>query len=322
MKIAMVIYPGAQCLDITGPLEVFSLANRQLREDGRRTDDVYNIELLAEEAGPVCMSSGIKLTADQSYREAGDIDTLLVCGGMGQSCLRQQASNPLIGWLRERSCKVRRLGSICNGALILASAGLLDGKRATTHWLDLAELQGFRKVEVEPDAIYVRDGHVYSSAGITAGIDLALALVEEDFGRQLALKIARRLVLYLKRDGGQKQFSAHLSNQVNSERFAALIEWIYGNLEKPLTVEALATESSMSPRNFARCFTEELGRTPAKFLEQARVEKSRQLLAQGDLPMGTIAQMCGFQSQEQLRRAFIRQLGVLPSSYRKHFNRQ
>ncbi len=176
----MVIYPDAQCLDITGPLEVFALANRQLREDGRRSDDVYRITLLAEEAGPVCMSSSIRLIADRSYRDAGDLDTLLVSGGMGESARRLQDDAKFTAWLKRQATSVRRLGSICSGALILASAGLLTGRRATTHWSDVEALRGFPEVEVDPDAIYVRDSHVYTSAGITSGIDLALALVEED----------------------------------------------------------------------------------------------------------------------------------------------
>ncbi|WP_308364616.1 MULTISPECIES: GlxA family transcriptional regulator [unclassified Microbulbifer] len=320
IKVAMVVYPGAQCLDITGPLEAFSLASRQLVEEGRRREPAYRIELLAEEAGPVPMSSGITLTADKAYREAGDIDTLLICGGMGDSTRGQQDNGDLLHWLRQMAPRVRRLGSICNGALILASAGLLDGRRATTHWLDVEELQTFADIAVDPDAIYVRDGPVYSSAGITSGIDLALALVEEDLGRQLALAVARRLVLYLKRDGGQKQYSAHLSSQVKSDQFGSLVEWIHGNLHRPLTVEELSQAAAMSPRNFARRFFREMGVTPARFVERARVEKARQLLAGQYLPLERVTGLCGFRSQEQLRRAFRRQLGVLPSDYQKHFN--
>lgn len=316
----MVIYPGAQCLDVTGPLEVFALANRQLRDDGLRIDNVYEIELLAEAAGPVPTSSGIKLFADKPYCDAGDMDTLLVCGGTDEGVKAQQENGDLIPWLHYCAPRVRRLGSICNGALILAGAGLLHGKRATTHWMDVPALQALGDIDVDPDAIYVRDGRIYTSAGITSGIDLALALVEEDCGRRLALKVARRLVLYLKREGGQTQYSAHLSSQVESDQFGQLIEWIYRNLAAPITVTRLAEMAAMSPRNFARCFLQETGVTPAKFVERARVEKSRQLLSEQSLPMEKVAVQCGFQSQEQLRRAFRRQMGVLPSDYRKHFN--
>jgi transcriptional regulator GlxA family with amidase domain len=319
-KIAMLAYPDAQCLDITGPLEVFSLANRQLKEDGRSLRDVYEIVLLAEKPGPLKVSSGLTLIADQAFDQVDAVDTLLISGGMGESAQQLQHNKAFIGWLQQSAGRVRRIASICSGALLLASAGLLNGRRATTHWLDIAELQSFPEITVEADAIYVRDGNVYTSAGITSGIDLALALVEEDFGRPLALNIARRLVLYLKRDGGQKQYSAHLSSQLESDQFAQLIEWIYQNLHKPLTVEKLSQVAAMSPRNFARRFLLEMQITPAKFVEKARVEKARQLLAEQQLPMEKAARLCGFQSKEQLRRAFLRQLGVLPSDYRKHFN--
>ena len=317
----MVIYPGAQCLDVTGPLEVFSLANRELRDTGRTDRDVYSIELLADAPGPISTSSGIRLTADRAFREADHIHTLLVCGGTDDASARQRANRELIAWLTDSAPRVERLGSICNGALILAATGLLNGRRATTHWMDVAELQNYDGVDVDGDAIYIRDGNFYSSAGITAGIDLALALVEADFGKPLALAIARRLVLYLKRDGGQRQYSSYLSSQVDSDRFAGLVAWIYANLEQPVDVASLAQRAAMSPRNFTRHFTAELGLTPAKFVERARVEKARQLLAEKNLPQARVAALCGFQSQEQLRRAFQRQLGVLPDDYRKRFNR-
>ncbi|WP_346838276.1 GlxA family transcriptional regulator [Microbulbifer sp. SAOS-129_SWC] len=320
-RVAMVIYPGAQCLDVTGPLEVFSLANRQLREKGRIDRDVYEIQLLAAAPGPVATSAGIRLSADRAFDDADELHTLLVCGGEGGAVALQQQNEKLCRWLRQRAAQVQRLGSICNGALLLAGAGLLDGRRAATHWMDVDLLRAHERVDVDADAIFVRDGNVYSSAGITAGIDLALALLEEDFGRALSLAVARRLVLYLKRDGGQQQYSAHLSSQVASDRFAELVEWIYANLAQPLDVDTLARRTAMSPRNFARHFTVELGQTPAKFVERARAEKARQLLAEQNLPQAKVAALCGFQSQEQLRRAFKRQLGVLPEDYRKRFNR-
>ncbi|WP_250460657.1 GlxA family transcriptional regulator [Microbulbifer litoralis] len=321
-RVSMVIYPGAQCLDITGPLEVFSLANRQLRESGHIDRDVYEIQMLAETPGPVATSSGIRLSADGAYTDAGDIHTLLVCGGEDVAVARQQQNEKLRQWLYQRAGRVQRLGSICNGALLLAGAGLLDGRRAATHWMDVDLLRVFERVDVDADAIFVRDGNIYSSAGITAGMDLALALVEEDFGRTLSLAVARRLVLYLKRDGGQQQYSSHLSSQVDSDRFAELVEWIYGNLAQPLGVDTLAQRSLMSPRNFARLFTDELGCTPAKFVERARTEKARHLLADSALPQEKVAAQCGFRSQEQLRRAFLRQLGILPGDYRRRFGRE
>jgi len=320
LKVAMVIYPGASSLDVTGPLEVFSLANHQLREEGRYTNDFYATQILAESAGPVGTASGVKLYADYGFQGIKDIHTLLLSGGPPTSydVLRNNAD--FMQWLVDQEPRVERLGSICTGAMILAKAGLLDGHRATTHWADAAALQKYPDIQVDPDAIYVRDGKIYTSAGVTAGIDLALALVEEDHGRSLALSIARIMVLYLKRDGGQQQYSSYLMNQLQSDRFSGLVEWIYQNLQEPLTVEKLAQESAMSPRNFARCFSRELGVTPARFVESIRVEKACQLFSEQNLSQEKVAWLCGFQSQEQLRRTFRRHKGILPSEFRRRFH--
>ncbi|WP_445360803.1 GlxA family transcriptional regulator [Microbulbifer sp. EKSA005] len=319
-KVAMVVCPGATSLDITGPLEVFALANDQLRKQGRSNQDFYDIQLVGLESGPVTTSTGVKVFIDLPFHEAEGIHTLLVSGMPPDSCQRACANSSVLKWLAEQQKKVARIGSICSGALMLANAGILNGRRATTHWADVPELQGFSQVEVDPDAIFVRDGNVYTSAGITAGIDLALSMIEEDHGRGLALNLARILVLYLKRDGGQQQFSVRLENQINSDRFATLIEWMYQNIKKPLTVERLAQEAAMSPRNFARSFVRELGVTPARFLEQIRVERACQLFSEQNQSQDKVAKLCGFQSQEQLRRAFKKHKGILPSEYRKRFH--
>ncbi|WP_444929140.1 GlxA family transcriptional regulator [Microbulbifer sp. SSSA002] len=319
-KVAMVVCPGATSLDITGPLEVFSLANDQLRKLGRSNRDFYDIQLVGPEPGPVMTSTGVKVFVEHALAEVEDIHTLLVSGIPPESCQRACESSPVLEWLAEQQKKVARIGSICSGALILASAGVLNGRRATTHWADVPALQTFPQIEVDPDAIFVRDGNVYTSAGITAGIDLALYMVEEDHGRGLALNLARILVLYLKRDGGQQQFSVRLENQINSDRFAALIEWMYQNIEQPITVERLAQQAAMSPRNFARTFVRELGVTPARFLEQIRVERACQLFSEQNQAQDKVAKLCGFQSQEQLRRAFRKHKGILPSEYRKRFH--
>ncbi|GAA5443756.1 HTH-type transcriptional regulator CdhR [Microbulbifer sp. NBRC 101763] len=320
LKVSMVIYPGASSLDVTGPLEVFSLANHQLRAEGRYTSDFYDTQILADSAGPIVTASGVKLYADYGFREVEDIHTLLLSGGPPKSYDILGSNVEFIQWLIDQETQVERLGSICTGALILAKAGLLNGHRATTHWANVAALQEYADIEVDPDAIYIRDGNLYTSAGVTAGIDLALALVEEDHGRSLALSIARMMVLYLKRDGGQQQYSTHLMNQLQSDRFAGLVEWIYQNLKEPLTVERLAQESAMSPRNFARCFSRELGVTPARFIESIRVEKACQLLSEQNLSQERVACLCGFQSQEQLRRTFRRHKGILPSEFRRRFH--
>ena len=319
--VAVLVFPGIQSLDVTGPLEVFALANLQLQEMGHVGDDAYRLILAAPSPGKIVTSCGIKLDVDVGLAELAEdpIDTLLVPGGMGDSVAVQQQNDAILCWLREQAHRVRRIGSVCSGALLLAAAGLLDGRRATTHWLDVDELRSYPNIEVDPDAIYVRDGNVYTSAGITSGIDLALALVEEDWGRALALAVARRMVLYLKRDGGQQQYSTHLANQISSDQFAGLVEWLHRNLHKNISVESMAEQCAMSPRNFARRFVAETGDTPSRFLEKARVEKSRQLLLEKNLSLEKIAQTCGFNSAEQLRRAFYRHLGVLPSDYRKRF---
>ncbi|WP_299583885.1 GlxA family transcriptional regulator [uncultured Microbulbifer sp.] len=320
LQIAMFIYPGASSLDVTGPLEVFAIANHLLREEGRCIADAYTIRLLAEKPGPVQMGSGIKFYADTGYREASAIHTLLISGGTPGTYEALYAKPDLNDWLHKQKQMAERMGSICNGALILANAGILDGHRATTHWANVDELRQFTNIEIDPDAIYVRDGHMYTSAGITAGIDLALALVEEDHGRSLALAIARIMVLYLKRDGGQQQYSRHLKDQLQSDRFAGLVEWMYQNLDQSLTVEKLAQESAMSPRNFARCFLKELGVTPARFVESIRVERACQLLSEQNISQEKVACLCGFQSQEQLRRTFRRHKGILPSEFRRRFH--
>ncbi|WHI44835.1 GlxA family transcriptional regulator [Microbulbifer sp. JMSA004] len=319
-KVAMVVCPGATSLDITGPLEVFALANDQLRSQGRFTNDYYEIQLVGLDSGPVKTSTGIKLYIDQAFEDVKDIHTLLVSGLPPESCLEACSNSTFLKWLAGQQAKVARIGSICSGALILARAGVLNGRRATTHWADVPTLQTFPEIEVDPDAIFVRDGNVYTSAGITAGIDLALSMIEEDHGRGLALNLARILVLYLKRDGGQQQFSVRLENQINSDRFAALIEWMYQNIEQLITVERLAQEAAMSPRNFARTFVRELGVTPARFLEQIRVERACQLFSEQNQSQEKVAKLCGFQSQEQLRRAFKKHKGILPSEYRKRFH--
>jgi transcriptional regulator GlxA family with amidase domain len=248
------------------------------------------------------------------------IDTLIVAGGLGT---RAAVSDPaLIAWLRRAAPRVRRLASVCSGAFLLAEAGLLDGRRATTHWSSCADLaRRYPRVKVEPDPIFVRDGNVYTSAGVTSGMDLALALVEEDHGRELALAVARWLVLFLKRPGGQSQFSAQLSVQLASRQpLQELQAWIVENVHADLSVAALAARAGMSPRNFARVFTREIGVTPARFVETARVEAARrQLEDDGSQGVENVAAACGFGSAETLRRAFLRTLRVSPTDYRSRF---
>ncbi len=320
MRVVMVVYPGVQVLDVTGPLEVFANANRRLDERGDRRAKRYEIEIAAREAGSVRTTSGIELHAQRSLRDVrASIDTLLVAGGDGAAAaLRDRA---LIGFLRRRAPHARRVASVCSGSFLLAEAGLLDGRRATSHWAVCAELaRRYPKIEVESDPIFIRDGKFWSSAGVCAGMDLALALVEQDHGRELALSVARWLVLFLKRPGGQSQFSAELSAQATEhETIRGLQAFAHEHLGADLGVAALAKRAAMSPRNFARVFAREVGETPARWVERARVEAARRLLEQSVSGVDEIAARCGFGSAESLRRAFQRRVRVSPAAYRGRF---
>ena len=319
-RIVLVAFPGAQILDVTGPLEVFSNANRQAREHQPGRPDPYRVELAATRRGPFETSSGVALVAQHALRTLrGPIDTLLIAGGEGtQTALRDE---DLIAWIRRAGPRARRLASVCSGAFLLAHAGLLDGRRATTHWRScdlLARL--YPKVRVEVDPIFVRHGRVYTSAGVCAGLDLALALVEEDLGRETALAVAQHLVVFLKRPGGQSQFSAQLRAQLpERETLRDLEAWIAEHPEADLSVDSLAARVAMSPRNFARVFARDIGTTPARYVEHARVEAARRRLEESDASIDKIAETCGFGSAETLRRAFQRGLSVSPSDYRDRF---
>lgn len=263
---------------------------------------------------------GLHFSADKTYRETlGTIDTLLVAGGDAVECNKVDAK--AARWLKKAAGRARRVGSVCTGAMLLARAGLLDGRRATTHWNWCQTLIARApRAKVDPDPIFVRDENVYTSAGVTAGMDLALALVEEDFGSRLALHVARNLVLYLRRPGGQSQFSAALSLQLTDRKPLRELEtWVLDNLDKPLTVPALAERVAMSPRNFARVFTGEMKVTPAKFVERLRVEAVRRRLEESQNSMEAIATQCGFGSVNSMRTVFQRTLGTPPGQYRRHF---
>ena len=317
--VTMLAYPDAQILDITGPLEVFARTARWLGDHRYTKGPAYQVEIVAECAGPLRTSSGLELIAARRYQDVDSTDTLLVTGGIGfrEAC----ADDRLRDWLIGQARKVKRLGSICTGSIVLAHAGLLDHRRATTHWAYCADLAGAgHDLEVDADAIFVRDGPVYTSAGVTAGMDMALAMVEEDWGQPVAVAIARELVMYLKRPGGQSQFSGHLRAQtLESGRLQETRLWILDHLGEDLTVAALAAHATMSERSFTRRFSEQTGQTPAKFVEQARVRAARRKLEETALPIETIAARCGFGSSETMRRSFMRQLGIPPSSYRDRF---
>ncbi|HEY1941287.1 MAG TPA: GlxA family transcriptional regulator [Roseiarcus sp.] len=313
-SVAIVVPPNAQSLDVSGPLDAFLEANRQSSEAA------YGVRLLSTGAAREVRAGGMSLLADASIVEADQpIDTLLVAGTPDYA--QAYSSADFHVWLRRRAPHTRRYGSVCTGAFFLGAAGLLDGLQATTHWQHAAELaERFPSAKVVPDQIYVEDGPLYTSAGVTAGIDLALKLIEDDHGRELALLVARRLVVFLKRPGGQSQFSAHLAAQIASEdRIQSVQHWILDHLSLDLTLRTLAGRAAMSVRNFTRVFQSETGITPAEFVEMARVDAARRLLEDSDTPLQRVASRCGFASPDTMRRAFLRRIGTGPSDYRQRF---
>jgi len=316
----MVAFPGVQVLDVTGPLEVFGRAARWVADHRLERVPAYRVEILARRAGAFATSSGFRLVADRAFRDVrSGIDTLLVAGGVGTAGAVQDRQ--LLRWLVRMARRVRRLGSVCTGAFVLAEAGLLDGRRVTTHWRQCPLLaRRYPKLRVDPDPIFVRDGDVWTSAGVTSGMDLALALVEEDLGREVAIGVARELVVFLKRPGGQSQFSASLAAQAaDRQPLRELQSWMADHPDADLSVPALAQRIAMSPRNFARVFVREIGITPARFVERVRVEAARRRLEESSDGVDRIAARCGFGTAESMRRAFLRTVHVAPSAYRSRF---
>jgi transcriptional regulator GlxA family with amidase domain len=314
--IAIVAVPPARMLDVVGPAEVFADANKL-----HGGEPVYEVEIVAAaEDRAVPTQIGLPILAHWTYREVlGPIDTLLVAGGEWPP--EKRHSPDFLSWLRDQSRKVRRLGSVCTGALVLADADLLNGRPATTHWNWCEELvQKHPLVKVDPDSIFVRDKNVYTSAGVTAGIDLALALVEEDLGSSLAFQVARMMVVFLRRPGGQSQFSATLAAQAcEGQPLRDLLAWMAENVTRDLSIASLAQRASMSLRNFARVFKQQVGETPAQHIENLRLEAARRQLETSSLSMELIAEASGFRSAEILRRTFARRLGITPGQYRASF---
>jgi transcriptional regulator GlxA family with amidase domain len=312
--VVLAVFPGIQGLDLLGPAEVFSGANQEV---GRPE---YRVRVVATEPGPVLSSSGVAIVADEPIGLVrGPIDTLMVTGGDGT--VGALADEHLVLHVARLARDARRITSVCSGAFVLGRAGLLDGRRATTHWRVCSLLAAsFPRVKVEPDPIYVRDGNVWTSAGVTAGMDLALALVEDDLGRDVALAIARRLVLFLRRPANQSQFSAPLQAQAaERDGIRDAQHLVAEHPEGDCSVAALARVAAMSERNFARCFTAEVGMTPARYVERVRVETARRLLEDSDEGVEAIAATAGFGTAETMRRTFLRLLRTNPTEYRRRF---
>ncbi|MFF2961477.1 GlxA family transcriptional regulator [Streptomyces sp. NPDC057963] len=310
-SVLVVLYDGVQSLDVSGPVEVFAGAS-YLAGAG------YDLHTASLHGAQVRTSSGLTLVPDGSLADAAPPHTLLVPGGQGT-----RAPDPaLIDWLAAHAPHAERLVSVCTGALLLAAAGLLDGHRVTTHWTVCDHLaRTYPAVEVDPDPIFVRDGRLATSAGVTAGIDLALALVEEDHGRDIALTIARHLVVFLRRPGNQAQFSAQLTAQTaRREPLRAVQHWITEHPGDDLTVEALAARARLSPRHFARAFQAETGLTPGRYVDRVRLEHARRLLEDTTDGISGISRACGYGTPEAMRRAFVKALGTAPAEYRRRFH--
>jgi transcriptional regulator GlxA family with amidase domain len=318
--VLIVLFDGVQSLDVTGPLEVFAGAR------DHQGKHAYRIQTASLGRAQVRTTSGLAIVPDSDLRDHGDRgnqgqgdppDLLIVPGGGGA----RRRDPDLVAWIRAHAPRAKRVASVCTGAFLLAEAGLLDGRRATTHWSHCAALRDqYPAVEVDPDPIYVKDGTVTTSAGVTAGIDLALALVEDDLGRDMALDIARHLVVFLRRPGNQAQFSAQLSVQVAKRApLRDLQQWIAEHPAGDLCVEALAERASLSPRHFARAFAAEVGLPPGKYVERTRLEAARRHLEDTAEGIEQTARACGYRTSEAMRRAFIEALGVSPAEYRRRF---
>ncbi|MFB7224795.1 GlxA family transcriptional regulator [Streptomyces sp. NPDC056227] len=309
-SVLVVLFDGVQSLDVTGPMEVFAGASRF-------PDVTYGLRTASLDGAPVRTSVGLTLVPDGSLADAEPPHTLLVPGGQGT----RHPDPALVDWLRTQAPHAERLVSVCTGALLLAAAGLLDGHRVTTHWVVTEHLaRAYPDVEVDPDPIFVRDGKLATSAGVTAGIDLSLALVEEDFGRQVALTVARHLVVFLRRPGNQAQFSAQLTAQTaRREPLREVQHWITEHPDDDLSVDALAARARLSPRHFARAFQTETGMTPGRYVDRVRLEHARRLLEDTTDGVAGIARTCGYGTPEAMRRAFIKALGAAPAEYRRRF---
>lgn len=307
--VGFLIFPDFQLLDAAGPITVFEAAGRDMEPPA------YRLRVIAREAGPVTSSSGVALTAEGFCDDP--LDTLIVAGGWGTR--GASACPETLDYVRDAARRARRVASVCSGAFVLAATGLLDGRQATTHWARAAEFaRSYPQIRVEPDRIFIRDGAIWTSAGITAGIDLALALVADDLGEAAAKRAAQQLVVYHRRPGGQSQFSALLEADRPGSRFSPVLAWARERLGERLSVERLAAHAAMSSRHFARAFVAETGMTPAKAIERLRLEAARERVESSAEPIEGIAAHAGFRDPERMRRAFLRAFGQPPQAMRRH----
>ncbi|WP_339520189.1 GlxA family transcriptional regulator [Pseudomonas proteolytica] len=315
--IHVLAFANVQVLDVTGPLQVFASANDLARQQGLPLP--YAVNVIAAQAEPVMTSAGLALVAEPLPGAETPCDTLVIAGGWG---VYGAAEDPdLVAWVRDKARHSRRVTSVCTGAFLLAASGLLDGCRVATHWTRCEELaRKYPSLQVEANPIFIQQGSVWTSAGVTAGIDLCLALVEEDLGRAVALEVARHLVVFLKRPGGQSQFSVTLSLQKGGSRFSELHAWIAEHLHLDLNIPTLAAACGMSERSFVRHYRAETGQTPARAVELIRVETARRQLADSVVAIKRIAAQCGFGSEETMRRSFLRALSITPQVYRERFS--
>jgi transcriptional regulator GlxA family with amidase domain len=317
--VVLLAYDQMNLLDLAGPLQAFATAGRSSSETGKGW---YETIVASATGGVVTSNSGLPVvTVPLSALRGVEIDTLIAVGGCKGASY--YAPPPLVKFIAKRAGQVRRLCSVCTGAFMLAAAGQLEGRRVTTHWDWVARLKDRHPtIKTDSDQIFIKDGPIWTSAGVTAGIDLALALIEEDFGHQVAIDTARQLVMFIKRAGGQSQFSVTLESQSRGAgRFDELHAWVAGNLAGDLRIESLAEQAGMSPRTFARVYADSLGRTPAKMVEAVRIEAACRALEETDQPLKNIAEATGYAEEQNLRRVFLRKLGVTPIQYRSRFSK-
>jgi transcriptional regulator GlxA family with amidase domain len=316
-RVGFLGFDGVMALDLVGPIDAFTSATDE--SPAGAGQPYYEVVIIGVNDRPFVSESGIRFVPDTTLSDAPELDTLIVPGGKGLRLSTTQSAVAV--WVKARANRIRRIATVCTGVYGLASTGLLDGRRVTTHWRFARDFaRHFPKLRVDPDALFIKDGPIYTCAGVTAGIDLALALIEEDHGPSLALAVARELVVYLKRAGGQEQYSEPLRFQTRSaDRFADLAAWIQGHLRDDLSVEALAGRTRLCPRHFTRRFKDTFGATPATFVEDLRLGEARQRLSTANQSVEAVARSVGFHSGDAFRRAFLRRFGVSPVSYRNRF---